>query len=191
MSIFVDNIIEESDNEIDQNEQIAYTAKPSVKKSTYETEVWLHTLKNGKRVKLEITTFFRYGEMTIYLNEEEKKEVLLKDEIVFNDYLAEFSYNMDGCDKYFEIINKDQYNEEEITEICNLMHICGKIECTIDNVIDCEDNSDASGDDCFNDESLETRGWIFDDTIYGFQCKCELYDENDEEVVLDDISEIL
>jgi len=191
MSVFVNNIIEESDNEIDQIEEIEYTAKPCDKKSTYETEVWLHTLKNGKKVKLEITTFFRYGEMTIYLNEKEKKEVLLKDEIVFNDYHAEFSYNMNACDKYFEIVNKDQYNDEEATEICNLMHICEITDCTIDNVIECNDSCDEFGDDCFNDESLVSRGWIFDDTIYGFQCKCELYDENDEEVVLDDISEIV
>jgi len=190
MNMFIDNnIIEESDNEI---EEIEYTAKPSWKKATYEMEVWTHKLKNGKEVRLKITTFFRYGEMTIYLNEEEKKEVLLKDEIVFNDYNSEFICNTDSCDKYFEIVNKDKYNEEEIKEIGNLIHnICGKTEFTIDNITDCDENNDSSrdifADDCFNEETLEDMGWIMNDKIYGFKCKCELYDENKEEVILNDI----
>ena len=55
-----------------------YKITPEYKKAIYQEEHWINTLKNGKRVILHATTFFRWGTFEINLTEQEKKKYLKK-----------------------------------------------------------------------------------------------------------------
>lgn len=41
-------------------------------------EQWNNTLSNGKHVRYEITTYFRWGTFMVELNDQEKEELLKK-----------------------------------------------------------------------------------------------------------------
>ena len=134
------------------NESKEYKINAIYKKSSYEEENWTKTISTGKNVIVLITTFFRSGTFIIYLTDKEKEEILKKNKIILNDYNASLEDLFDGCDRYVEIENQDQYTEDEIEEI----------------------NDEV--DDEVDDEDLENNGWFLDDTIYGFTCGCELFE---------------
>jgi len=189
MSIFMTAMSEcDTDSDTGSEQQTEYIATPAHRRSSYETEQWSTTLKNGNSAAIEITTFFRYGEFSIYLTDAEKKEVLALDEIVLTDWNCEFICNTDGFCKRVEIPNKHKYTPEELEEISRSIHTCNKMDHGPDSAIhECGEDADTDIDDgCFYDETLEENGWGLDETIYGFQCKCELEkvvdsEEEDEE----------
>jgi len=156
-----------------QNE---YIATPVDGKSSYETEQWSTILKNGKYVMIEITTYFRYGEFTLYLTDTEREHVLSLDNVVLTDWKGEFICNNDGYRKYVKIVDKDTYTQDELQEIGTQVHVCGKSDHGPDTTInECDDEADTDIDEgCFYDETLEENGWDLYETIYGFQCKCSL-----------------
>ena len=164
--------------EIDQGKE--YLATPSYKKSSYETEKWYNFLKNGKRVMLEVTTWFLYGEFILTLTDEEKEEVLALDNIDFNNYCSEFQSNENSCDTDIEIANSETYTPEELIEISELVHtMCGKTDHTTP-IDECEEPYSITCDDCcFYNENLEEAGWSLLDTFYGFACSCELEEIED------------
>ena len=142
-----------------------YKISANYKKSTYQEEHWVNKLKNGRYVTIYVTTFFRWGTFEITLTDQEKKEILKKEEIILNNYVCAMEEMWDGCDRYIEIQEKDTYSSEEIKEIHRLMY--------------CEDikNSDYeydSDNDEFQEDILDTNGWDLDDTIYGFTTGCIL-----------------
>lgn len=142
-----------------------YKISANYKKSTYQEEHWVNKLKNGRYVTIYVTTFFRWGTFEITLTDQEKKEILKKEEIILNNYVCAMEEMWDGCDRYIEIQEKDTYSSEEIKEIHRLMY--------------CEDikNSDYeydSDNDEFQEDILDANGWDLDDTIYGFTCGCIL-----------------
>ena len=92
-----------------------YRISAAYKKATYQTEEWNNRLSNGKKVVIEITTFFRRGEFEIELTEGEKEEISKKDEIILNDYNASCNELWDGCDMYQEVRNEDNLTPEERT----------------------------------------------------------------------------
>ena len=142
-----------------------YKITPTYKKCVYQTEHWVVQLSSKKTVKLLYTLYFRGGEFEIELNEKEKEEILKKEEIILNDYCVSPNEIWDSCDVFHEIKNRDKYTESELEEIHNLMYYFKDENGTFD-----EDDEytyiDAS--------RLEDNGWDLDDTIYGFDCGCEL-----------------
>jgi len=179
MSIFINDMSWselESDSESESDQQIEYVATPAEGKSSYETEQWITTLKNGKFAMFEITTFFRYGEFTLYLTDAEKKEVLALDEVVLTDWNCEFICNNDGFCKNVDIPNKNKYTPNELEEISKSVHVCNKSDHSRESDInECGDDAETYlGVGCFYDETLQQNGWTLDETIYGFQCKCDL-----------------
>jgi hypothetical protein len=139
-----------------------YTITADYKKSSYQTEQWNNILSNGKKITYEITNYFYWGTFEIELTDEEKEEILKKDEIILNDYGCSLEELTDGCDHYEEIKNESSYNEEELKEIKKLLYYS-------------PENDDDYNEDCDVDEELlEENGWSMDDTIYGFSTGCEL-----------------
>lgn len=142
----------------------SYKICPKYKKSVYQTEKWTNCLSNEKKLILEITTFFRYGEFEIELNDIEKKNIIMKEDIVLNDYDASCDEIWDGCDVYHEVIDIDSFTDEEKKELHNLMYK--------DN--EDPEKYDENCDDMVNLDILENNGWSMDDTIYGISGCFEL-----------------
>lgn len=156
-----------NESESQQSKTKLYRISAEYKKSTYQTEQWYNYLKNGKRVLFEITTYFRWGNFEIELNDKEKEEILKKDSIVLNDYCCSCEEMWDGCDRYEEIVNEDKYNEEEKKEIHRLLYCDDEDE---------ENNYNSEEEYCIDEDLLESNGWSMDDTIYGINCTCVLED---------------
>jgi hypothetical protein len=156
--------------ETEEEQTRLYRISAEYKKATYETEQWINFLKNGKRVRFEITTYFRWGNFEIELTDKEKEELLKKDHIILNDYCCSCEEMWDGCDRYEEIDNKDSYSAEELKEIYKLIYY--------DDEDDDEDDYEYDSDEENNidEDLLEKNGWSMDDTIYGLSCKCVLED---------------
>ena len=141
-----------------------YKISPEYKKSVYQTEEWTNHLSNGKKVIIEITTYFRYGNFEIEITEKEKNEILQKDGIILNDYSATCNELWDGCDLYQEIPNEDKLSDEEKRELHELLY----------RDKDDIESYDLDCDDYVNEDILEANGWSMDDTTYGITCQCEL-----------------
>jgi len=141
----------------------SYEITADYKKSTYQIEQWNNSLKNGKNVRFEITTYFYGGTFEVELDDKEKEEILEKESIIINDIPGASCISLDvGCDCYHEICNIDNYNKEELIEIHKLLYCDGE-----------EDyNSEEEYD--LGSDLLEKNGWSMDDTIYGFDTGCEL-----------------
>lgn len=131
-----------------------YIITPSFKKSTYAEEEWTKTLSTGKTVSLWITKDFRGGKFYIHLTDDEKDDILKKNKIVLNEYDFTCDELYNGYDPCVEIQSEEQFTEEEMDEIKEY-----------------EDEADA---DFLTNEYLEDYGWTLSDTIYGFDCGCEL-----------------
>jgi hypothetical protein len=143
----------------------SYIIRPAYKKSTYQTEQWDHKLKNGKAVRLLITTYFYWGDFEIELTDNEKEKILEKDTIVINDYVGTTCIELDsGCDRTEEIENENSYTEQEKREINCLMFYSQTNE----------EEYNSEDEYCLDECLLEENGWMLNDTIYGFDCNCEL-----------------
>ena len=148
-----------------ETETKTYKITANYKKSTYQEEHWVNKLKNGRYVTLYVTTFFRWGTFEVSLTDQQKKEILEKEDIILNDYHCSMEEMWDGCERYIELQEEDSYSPEEIKQIHRLMY--------------CEDLDDSgyeydSDNDEFQEDILDANGWDLDDTIYGFTTGCEL-----------------
>ena len=125
-----------------------YSLIPNYSKSLTETQSWTRTLKNGKIVTLEVSTTYRCFKIEIELDDAEKVEILNMDTILLNKY-SFTPDEMEGCDCWHEIIDIENFTEEEREEID-------------------EDNIDID----FLDDSDE---WSSDyETSYELLCGCDL-----------------
>ena len=98
-------------NNNEQTKSYKITAKS--KKATYEEEHWVNTIDN-KEVKLNVTSYYRWGTFTINLTDSEKEEILKKDDIVLNDYDFELEEMWDGDSRCVELQDEDNYSEEQL-----------------------------------------------------------------------------
>lgn len=146
------------------DETKTYKLTAEYNKATYHTEEWTNILSNGKKVIVEITTFFRFGEFEIELTDKEKKEILKKDSIVLNDYNTICNELWDGSDVYQEIPNEDNLTSDEKKELHKLMY-CNRYE---------PENYDPENDNIVDQDVLEENDWSMDDTTYGLSCNCVL-----------------
>ena len=125
-----------------------YVLIPHYNKSLTETQSWTRTLNTGKSVTLKVCNVYRCFQIEIELDDAEKAEILKMDTIMLDKY-SFVPDEMEGCDCWHEIINIDNFTDEEKEEIDE------------DNIdIDFLDNSD---------EWTSTY-----DTSYELSCGCEL-----------------
>ena len=154
-----------TENPETEDEIHIYQIMADYKKSTYQTEHWTNQLSNGKIVTFLVTNIFRWGTFEIELTDKEKEEILKKESIVLNDYGASCQELTDGWLEQEEIQNRDDYTEEELDEIEKLIYWHKDYY---------DDEYDDGETYDYNEDILELNGWSMDDTIYGFDTKCEL-----------------
>lgn len=142
-----------------------YEIMADYKKSTYATEHWTNQLSNGKTVTFLVTNVYRWGIFEIELTDTEKEEILKKETIVLNDYGVSCLELVDGWLEEEKIQNRDDYTEEELDEIEKLIYWHKDYY---------DDEYDDGETYDYNEDILELNGWELDDTIYGFDTKCEL-----------------
>jgi len=98
-----------------------YTITPKLTKSCYDTETWSSTLNNGKNVKLDVTSYWRWAEFNIELSVQEYYDVKNQDTIVVSDYEYDFICSDDCRCTDCDIINFQSYTDEEKEEIENML----------------------------------------------------------------------
>ena len=160
----IENVEKPTENPETEEKIHIYQIMADYKKSTYETEHWTNQLSNGKIVTFLVTNIFRWGTFEIELTDKEKEEILKKDTIVLNEYSVSCQELWDGWLDGEEIQNRDNYTEEELDEIEKLIYWHK----------DYYDEYDDGETYDYNEDILELNGWELDDTIYGFDTKCEL-----------------
>jgi hypothetical protein len=125
-----------------------YSLIPHYNKSLTETQTWNRTLTNGKPVTLKVINVYRCFRIEIELDDVEKDEILNLDTILLDKY-SFTPDEMEGCDCWYEIVNPNDFTEEEREEID-------------------EDNIDID----FLDDSDD---WTSDyETSFELSCGCEL-----------------
>ena len=93
-----------------------YSLIPHYNKSLTETQTWTRTLKTGKSVTLKVSNTYRYFQIEIELDDAEKAEILKMDTIMLNNY-SFVPDEMEGCYCWHEIVNMNDFTEEEKEEI--------------------------------------------------------------------------
>lgn len=135
-------------------EQTRYLIEPEYKKSACEEQIWNNTLKNGKPVSVKVGNVYRWGSFYIELTEKEKEELLKKDQVVLNEYEGFELIEMwdGGCDFWVNIVDEEDFTEEELEEINALLYST-------------QDNDDGD-DECYEEEKMEINGWHETDCEY-------------------------
>ena len=138
----------------ESEERTRYLIEPEYKKSACEEQIWNNTLKNGKPVSVKVGNLYRWGSFYIELTEREKEELLKKDQVVLNDYEDFELIEMwdGGCDFWVNIVDEDDFTEEELEEINALLYST-------------EDDTDED-DECYDEEKMEINGWHETDCEY-------------------------
>lgn len=136
-----------------------YKISSEHKKSAYEEQKWSKALSNGKEVFVLVGNLYRWAEFFIYLDENEKQELLEENSIVVNEYENfELIEMMDGgCDFWVDIINEKEYTEEELKEINNLLYKWP--ENSDSNYYDLEDEG-------YSEEKMLLNNWTETDCEY-------------------------
>ena len=134
-----------------------YIVKPKYKKSTSSNEYWTNTI-NNKSVTVVVTVLWRWSEFSINLNEVEKKKVEESDYLLLSDYDYDFIETNDGCDRYIEIKDENNYSEDEIKLIYESMY---------------EDLEE----EYFDETYMEENGWDLSDTTYEISGSVELTED--------------
>jgi len=109
-----------------------------------QEEYWVNTLSDEKVVVI-VSVYFRKGTFTISLTDEEKEEIVQKENILLNDYDTCVDELWDGWGRDVEIQDIDKYTQSEKEEINTLIYGTGGI---------------------FDYEVFEENGWSIDDTLY-------------------------
>ena len=138
----------------ESEERTRYLIEPEYKKSACEEQIWNNTLKNGNPVSVKVGNVYRWGSFYIELTEREKEELLKKDEILLNEYEGFELIEMwdGGCDFWVNIVDEDDFTEEELEEINALLYST-------------EDDQDED-DECYDEEKMEINGWHETDCEY-------------------------
>jgi hypothetical protein len=138
----------------DSEVRTRYLIEPEYKKSACEEQIWNNTLKNGKPVSVKVGNVYRWGSFYIELTEREKEELLKKDQVLLNEYEDFELIEMwdGGCDFWVNIVDEDDFTEEELEEINALLYST-------------EDDADED-DECYDEEKMEINGWYETDCEY-------------------------
>ena len=138
----------------ESEERTRYLIEPEYKKSACEEQIWNNTLKNGKPVSVKVGNLYRWGSFYVELTEREKEELLKKDQVVLNDYEGFELIEMwdGGCDFWVNIVDEDDFTEEELEEINALLYST--------------EDDEEEHDECYDEEKMEINGWHETDCEY-------------------------
>ena len=131
-----------------------YIVKPKYKKSTISNEYWTNMI-NNKPVTLIVSVQWRWSSFTINLNDEEKEKVEKSEHLLLNDYDYEFIETDDGCDRFIDIKDENNYTEEELYLIYKSIY---------------EDIDE----EYYDENYMEENGWDLSDTTYEISDGVEL-----------------
>jgi hypothetical protein len=132
-----------------------YIIEPEYKKSAQEEQIWENKLENGKSVKVKVGNLYRWGTFHIKINESQKEELIKQESILINDYEDYELIEMwdGGCDFWVDIVDEDEYSEEELNEINKLIYNCPEDNCP-------EDAADEDDDDeIYDEEKMYANNW--------------------------------
>ena len=124
-----------------------YTVKPKYKKSSLSNEYWTNIINDKLVVTLIVSVQWRWSSFTIYLNDDEKKKVEESDHLLLSDYDYEFIETDDGCERFIEIKDENDYSEGELKLIYESMY---------------EDIEE----EYFDETYMEENGWDLSGTEY-------------------------
>ena len=148
-----------------------YIISPECKKSFIETTHYTKVISTQKLVTILYTTVWRNGSATIWLNPDEKSDMLETEGICLTEYQHEFRESTDSCDVYVDLQDEHDYTEDEVNEI---------LESACEPVDDADADADEDGPaeltimDC-DPYIMENEGdWILDETHYYIEGKCTL-----------------
>ena len=146
-------------------ELIEYKITPAERDATRATETWSVSLESGKRVSVLATTIYRSGHFTLEMDYAEKHRMLSLDVISFQDFPGICCEEVcDAIDTEIEIKDKDSFTLSELNEINILMQPDPDES---DTEYDYPDFAVAT-------MTLDANGWTLEDTLYGFNCPCEI-----------------
>lgn len=153
-----------------------YIISPECKKSFIETTHYTKVISTQKLVTILYTTVWRNGSATIWLNPDEKNDMLETEGICLTEYQHEFRESTDSCDVYVDLQDEHDYTEDEVKEI--LESACAEV-----GYDDDDDDADGPAEftimDC-DPYIMENEGdWILDETHYYIEGKCMLTPIND------------
>jgi len=135
-----------------------YTVKPKYKKSSLSNEYWTNIINDKLVVTLIVSVQWRWSSFTINLNDDEKKKVEESDHLLLSDYDYEFIETDDGCERFIEIKDENDYSEEELKLIYESMY---------------EDIEE----EYFDETYMEENGWDLSDTTYEISGGVELIED--------------
>lgn len=135
-----------------------YKLEPELSKSSYDEETYSKNI-DGQRVEIIVISFYRWSEFEITLTDNEKEEILSKEEIILSDYDIEFISSNDCFKMDVEIKDENKYSKEFISKIK-------------ENIYGSEDDNSC----CESINELEENGWLPGDVTYALTCKCILSD---------------
>ena len=154
----------------ESEERTRYLIEPEYKKSAYDEQIWNNTLKNGKPVSVKVGNLYRWGSFYIELTDIQKEDLLKKESVLLNDYEEFELIEMwdGGCDFWVDIVDEDDFTEEELEEINALLYSTP------------EDDEDED-DECYDEEKMEINGWCETDCEYTLSgpYKLDKVEEND------------
>ena len=163
----------------ESEERTRYLIEPEYKKSACEEQIWNNTLKNGNPVSVKVGNVYRWGSFYIELTEREKEELLKKDQVLLNDYEDFELLEMwdGGCDFWVNIVDEDDFTEEELEEINTLLYSTPE-----DGGLGSPQEDGGLGA-CpqYDEEKMEINGWHETDceyTLFG-PYKLDKVEEND------------
>ena len=134
-----------------------YIVKPKYKKSSLSNEYWTNII-NNKSVTIVISIQWRWSSFNINLNDEEKKTVEESEHLLLSDYDYDFIETDDGCERFIEIKDENNYTEGELNLIYESMY---------------EDLEE----EYFDETYMEENGWDLSDTTYEITGGVELTED--------------
>ena len=178
------NINEESSV---MEEDPEYTIIPKYKKSFVETEHYTKLLESDRVAHMRKTTVWRWGECSVWLNEQEKKELLSKETVNLVDYQCEFIESSDGCELDYSLEDEDHYTISDLKEI--VMSVSEDVPDDFNNKLEAENTGDEESlrkkllegiyEYCNSSDMEDIGDWDMDDTFYVIEGGCVLVPEGE------------
>jgi len=134
-----------------------YIVKPKYKKSSLSNEYWTNII-NEKQVTLIVSVQWRWSSFNINLNDEEKKIVEECEHLLLSDYDYDFIETDDGCERFIEIKDENNYTEKDLNLIYKSIY---------------EDLEEEYYDETY----MEENGWDLSDTTYEITGGVELEED--------------
>ena len=123
---------------------MSHTISPKANKCTFTREEWYIHLFN-KIVYLDVTVMWRWGDFSIYITEEEKKELESSEKVIVSEYDFELINMFDGCERFVELRNESDYTKDELKEIYKKIYL--------------------TDEKIYDEDILEQNGWFLEDTV--------------------------